>query len=258
MPACPKTAEADTLTLLDGYGRDRVTSDHPGHWNAIKKGAQTLALDHSLEEAYERLGIVYEPAGYAAQLLGEDVASAEPEEAATEWVINAWVAFNAALVAAMAVGAAVLLWRRRFAGLLLILTATGFFVYLGSAGASEAMRLPLIGLQGLVIMGVLAPAAVRIKKPSKRKLKKLKKLEEQDKAFTNGSPLATAESLRPAPGSTDGPRLDPDATAFDEEPDEEPTPGSMIDSIHPALRGGASENNAEPETVGAPIGGRPF
>lgn len=251
----PENAETDTLTLLDEYGRDRISADHQAHWNAIKQGAMKLALDHSLDEAYTRLGIDYAPAGYAAQLMGEDVASAEPEEAATEWVINVWVAFNAALIAGMAVGAAVMLWRRRFSGLLLMLTVCGFYVYLSSAGANEAMRLPLIGLQGLLIMGVLAPAVIRIKKPSARKLKKLRKIQEDDKAFTTGSPLATADSLRPAPGSTGGPRLDPKATAHDDDDKIGDPFASLKDAVHPALRaGGGSENEPTPEPAGSSTG----
>ncbi|MEM7624870.1 MAG: hypothetical protein AAF333_04500 [Planctomycetota bacterium] len=258
----PEHADTDTITLLDRYGRDRVGTNHAAHWNAIKSGAVRLGLDHSLDDAYSRLGIDYAPAGYAAQLLGEDVASAEPEEAATEWVINVWVGFNAALIAAMAVGAAVMLWRRRFAGLLLVFSTAGYFIYLSSAGADEAMRLPLIGLQSLLVMGVLAPASIRIKKPSARKLKKMRKLEDEDKAITTGSPLATAESLRPAPGSTDGPRLDPDATAYDDDDEKKNVSdpfGTLKDAVHPALRGGAaSENEPTPEPAGGSLGGRPF
>ncbi|MEL7088306.1 MAG: hypothetical protein AAGL98_07665, partial [Planctomycetota bacterium] len=259
----PENAEANTLALLDEYGWDRISADYRGHGNAVKQGAMKLGLDHSLEEAYARLGVDYAPVGYAAQLMGEDVTSAEPQEAATEWVINGWVALNAALIAGMVVGAAVMLWRRRVAGLLLVLAVSGFYVYLSPAGADETMRLPLIGLQGLLIMGVLAPAVVRSKKPSARKLKKLRKIEDDEKSFSNGSPLATEASLRPAPGSTGGPRLAPDATAHGDH-DVDPF-ASLKDSVHPALRGGGgfesggeSGNGTTPQPVGGPAGGRPY
>lgn len=247
----PDNSETGVIALVDSYGRERLNADRPGHVRAVKLGAMKLGLDHSLDDAYTRLGMDYVPAGYAATLLSEDVASVdtEIEEPVTEWVINGWVALNAALIAAMAVGAVILLYRRRFAGLTLMLAVCGFYVFFSSAGASESMRLPLIALQGLMITGILAPAAIRVKKakkPSVRKLRKLKRLEdERASANTTGSPLATADSVRSKPGDNgSGIR-----TADDDEADQI----ALKDAVHPALAmGGASEN--EPEPAGAGMG----
>jgi len=197
--AVPDNAEKTTLALLDTYAREKLNADHVGHLQALQAGAIKLGLDHSLDDAYARLGVAYAPAGYAAAFLGEDVNSATPEEAVTEWVINAWVAMNAALVAAMAVGAALMLWRRRIAGLLLLAGVCGFTVFVSASGASETLRLPIIGLQGLMVMAMFAPAPLRIKKPKKKKIRKFKKLDKSPTSRTYGTPLATEDSLRPDP-----------------------------------------------------------
>lgn len=235
----PKYAESDTLTVLDLYSREQLAENLMGTvGQAIQATAPKFALDHSLDSAYARLGIEYTPAGYGAQLLGEDVASATNDDLATEWVINAWVALNAAMVAGMALGATLMLWRRRWAGLVLLIMVMGFYLVLATAGPSETLRLPLIGLQGLMITAMFAPGPLRVKKPKKAKVRKAKKLEEAE-SMRSGSPLATEDSLRPAPATP--------STA----PSAKPVMGSgdisLKDAVHPALASApASETPAPP------------
>ncbi|MEM1109849.1 MAG: hypothetical protein AAGH99_14285, partial [Planctomycetota bacterium] len=157
---------------------------------------------------------------------------------ATEWVINAWVALNAAMVAGMALGATLMLWRRRWAGLVLLIMVMGFYLVLATAGPSETLRLPLIGLQGLMITAMFAPGPLRVKKPKKAKVRKAKKLQEAD-SMRSGSPLATEDSLRPAPATP--------STA----PSAKPVMGSadisLKDAVHPALASApAGETPAPP------------
>jgi hypothetical protein len=239
--ARPEHAGVDTFTLLDRFGRTELNANRPGHLDALAAGARRLALDHSTDDAYARLGIDYAPAGYAATLLGEPVASATPEEAVTEWVINVWVGLNALLVAGMAVGVVMMLWHRRFAGLLLLLAVAGLVVYFSTTGASESMRLPILGLQALLITAAVAPAPLRQPKPKKlkQKMSKLKKLE--DDGPRNNSPLATADSLRPAPEQAGRARL----TADDEAQLDEAA-SALEAAVHPALRKPA-EPDDEPE-----------
>ncbi|MEO1235181.1 MAG: hypothetical protein AAFX76_00175 [Planctomycetota bacterium] len=218
----PANAEADTLSLLRRYGREQLTVLRNEHAAVLGDSAKRLALDHSLDDAYARLGIPYAPAGYAAQLLGEDVASATPEEPVTEWVVNVWVAVNAAMVGAMAVGAVLMVWRRRLGGLVLLLTVMGLFVWMGASGASETLRLPIIGLQGLMIAAIVAPGPLRVKKAKRNKVRKAVKLDETA-SLTAGSPLATEDSLRPVPPTPSSERVDPDTAKSDDH------------AVHPAL-----------------------
>lgn len=236
----PENADQHTLSLLDSYGRDRVSANHHALLETVGRGATVLGLDHSLHDAYRVFNIDYAPSGYAADFLGQATAlDAAPDDPATPWIINGWVALNAAIVAAMVPGALVMLWRRRFAALLLMFSALGFFVYLSAGGADESMRLPLIGLQALLVMGYMAPRAVRLKT---RKLKKMRKLDGAPDLPT-GSPLTTADSLRAA--HTGFPTPAPEAAAAGVN-----SPfGSLTDTVHPALRGEAPR----PETGG----GRP-
>ncbi|MEM8737555.1 MAG: hypothetical protein AAGG38_03620 [Planctomycetota bacterium] len=215
-----------TLVLLGRYGREQLSLDRGEHLRLLGESAKVFALDHSLDEAYARLGIDYIPAGYAAQVLGEDLAANTPEEPVTEWIINSWVGLNAVTVAAMAVGAVLMLWRRRAAGLLLLVGVCGVFVYASTAGPSESLRLPIIGLQALMVTAILAPGPLRVKKPKARKLRKMKKLEDEAVRVT-GSPLATEASLRPA-------QAPPTAGQVEAAPPAEPS-GSLQHAVHPAL-----------------------
>lgn len=239
--ALPANAEVSTLVLLDRFGSEQLAADLTGTMGqAIKATAPKFALDHSLDSAYTRLGIEYTPVGYAAQLLGEDVASATTQDVATEWVINAWVALNAAMVAGMALGATLMLWRRRWAGLMLLVMVMGFYVVLATAGPSETLRLPMIGLQGLMITAMFAPGPLRVKKPKKAKVRKAKKIDEAESMRT-GSPLATEASLRPVPtGSAQAA-----ATAG-------PVMGSgdisLKDAIHPALAAAPASESPRPSS----------
>ncbi|MEM1110033.1 MAG: hypothetical protein AAGH99_15215 [Planctomycetota bacterium] len=194
----PDHAEVNTLALLDRFGRQQLTQDLPGQIAAaVRSTAPEFALDHSLDQAYARLGIEYAPAGYAAELLGETISTASTGDAATGWVINAWVGLNAAMVVAMTLGAALMLWRRRWGGLVLLAMVTGFYVLLATAGPSESLRLPLIAMQGMLIAAIVAPGPLKVKKPKKKKMRKFQKIDDTESMRT-GSPLATEKSLRPA------------------------------------------------------------
>lgn len=230
----PDHADTDTLVLLERYGREQLGDDSTTKIvRATRTTAPRLALDHSLDQAYARLGIDYIPAGFAAEFLGEDVASATPEEAVTGWVVNAWVALNAALVVGMALGAGLMLWRRRWAGLLLMVALTGFWVLLGTTSPTEATRLPFIAVQALLVTAVLAPGALRVKKTKSRKLRKFQKLDELDESPRRGSPLATEKSLRPA-------AIEKSATGSADT--------SLNDAVHPALADAGSGASPRPTT----------
>ncbi len=268
----PAHVNVSTLTLLDQSGRQWLLA-HPAEHarTVIGRTAQHLALDHSLDDAYRRLAIDYAPAGHAATLLGEPVASATPAEAVTEWVINAWVGLNALLVAGMAVGAAMMLWHRRIAGLLLLVAGCGLVLFFSTAGASESMRLPVLGLQALLVTAALAPAPARVPKLKKRKLRKIKKLKEQSEQLDHrGSPLATPDSLRPNDPEGVGTPLSRQtddalehaaddlhdlarttaAEVAHDAPAEAPDPQH---ALHPALR-----NEPQPAADPTPRGGRPI
>ena len=199
--ALPAQAEGDTITLLDRFGRERLNANHRGHTDAIlHSGAKQLALDHSLAEAYARFGIPYTAGGggYAAALLGEPVDDAAASETVTPRVIDAWVGLNALLVAGGALGLVMMLWHRRFAALTLVLTVAGYFVYVSAAGGGETLRLPLIGVQGLLLAAVLTPGPVREKKPKREKPEKLRKPEKLIKINdVPGDEPPAAEALTP-------------------------------------------------------------
>ncbi len=253
--ALPAQADTNTLTLLDRYGRERLNTQRARHAQAVfKSGGKVLALDHSLDLAFARLGIPYAPAGYAATLLAEPTAATTTPEPVTPWVINAWVGLNALLVAGMAVGLVMMLWHRRFAAVVLVLIVTMYFLYYGSAGGGETLRLPFIGIQGLLLAAIVAPAPVRRRKVKAAKVRKLQKLDGE--APVKNSPLATAESIRPAAGTSTDPGLSPADQAEITKVQRNAVPsadskwrsrgddrhdGAMPDyaqSVHPALRGG--------------------
>ncbi|MEM6459115.1 MAG: hypothetical protein AAF710_06960 [Planctomycetota bacterium] len=223
-------AETPTLELLETHSRDRLSADLVGTLQtAVPATAPKLGLDHSLDLAFARLGLTYEPAGYAAAWLGESIDPAATPDPVTEWVVNGWVGLNAALVVAAAVGGVLMLWRRRWAGLVLMLMVGGYFVYLGTAGPSETLRLPLLGLQALMVTAILAPGPLKVRKP---KAKKVRKAERLDDGPSQHSPLATEASLRPAAAGTSGAVSRPVMGSGDI---------SMKDAIHPILRGAPDE-----------------
>lgn len=230
----PENAEADTLVLLGQFGREQFANDTTTKLiAATRRTAPQLALDHSLDQAYAVLGVEYIADGVAAEYLGEDVAAAVPEENVTGWVVNAWVALNAAIVVGMVLGAGLMLWRRRWSGLLLLTALAGFWVLLGTAAPTEATRLPFIAVQALMVTAVLAPGALRVKKTKSRKLRKFQKIDQHDESPRRGSPLATEESLRP--GQDTPPAADADEPALN-------------DAVHPALANAAIDAATPPTT----------
>ena len=247
----PAQSDTPLLKLLEQYSRERLNANRLGHAQAVfRTGAKSLALDHSLDAAYARLGLPYAPAGYAATLLGEPVASADDHDAVTAWVVNAWVGGNALLVVGMLLGTAMMLWHRRFAGLLLALTVTGYFLFYGSAGGGETLRLPLIGFQGLLLAAIVAPAPTREKKPAKPRVRKIQKLDDEH-APTRNSPLPqpdlrrSAEGASPLWNSRDSDRSGPSDAAPDNQaaPDAAAAAGddegpAYLQLVHPALRQG--------------------
>lgn len=244
-------AAANGLTVfeqMDASGNDRLAADRAGQWRAMRAGAVQLALGHSVDEAFGRLDLDYAPGGFAAVRLGEVSAKQAVDDPAIPYIINTWVGVNATLLAGMAVGAGLMLWRQRWAGLMLALTVIGLFVYASADGANETMRLPLIGLQGLLLGAIWAPGprlttAGAEHKPKLRKPEKLSdKLPELEPAT---SPLATATSLRPGVAAI--PALAgrrPDASA--------PAPSDPQHALHPMLRG-APPAEAEEEPAVRPL-----
>ena len=251
----PAQQDRDTLHLLNQYGREHLNAHRADHLRAVLgPGSKQLGLDHSLDAAYARLGLPYAPAGYAATLLGEPVATAQPDEPVTEWVVNVWVALNALLLLGMALGTAMMLWHRRFAGLLLCLTVTGYFVFYSSAGGGETLRLPLIAVQGLLLAGLFAPAPPRTPRAARAAKPKLRKLEKLDDDPRPGShsplpqppseaPTAQPDLRRNAAGSS------PLWNSRDSDPAPTPATGdpdapAYMQLVHPSLR---------QETGGRPI-----
>lgn len=181
--------------------------------------------------SFQELGqAMHLPLGDAGRLkiaYNTQASSSTDRDVVADTLADGWLLINAALAGLAAISAGVMLARRRFAETLLLavpLLALAFT----TLPPSEALRLPMIALVGVLASGLLATRSVPIIDEAKREAKRIAKLakrEEKERAKQDRELAKHKESLYAFDKPTK-PRQKPAAQAK-AQLEAEPTPGIL-------------------------------
>ncbi len=122
---------------------------------------------------YAQLGLTYEPTGLKDRVLSGDFSMAGSRDAATALVALGWMAANAVLLVGTVLGLVILLWRRQWSTLLLLGGLLFYFVLATQAVGLERFRVPVLGIQAVIIASLFTPAPIRPAKPRKPRKRRI-------------------------------------------------------------------------------------
>lgn len=166
--------EADVFDTMKSLGVEAIRNNPALYAAVIKESVLKLFTDHSLGSLYQQLGLTYTPSGLRDKLMNGGFSWANLAESLknpTGWLALIWVAFNGLLVIGMILGSVMLLVRGRWAALLLLGGVMFYFVFATQTTGLERFRLPVLGIQALLVVSLFAPRIPRAKsdKPPKRR-----------------------------------------------------------------------------------------
>lgn len=161
--------EPDTLVAVRAFGWSQI-ADHPlAYVNYLLDKTKRLALGHSTERLYDRLGLDYAPAGFMATMLGEPTGKPS-DDPVTMYMINAWVGLNALLAAGMLLGFAVSIVKRRWGVIFFATALWAVWLVATPSDVGEQHRLPIMVAQALLLGAWWLPSRPRrVKKKIKHK-----------------------------------------------------------------------------------------
>jgi hypothetical protein len=203
--AVAENADKGVIDIVDTLGKERVLADRARHLQVIQQASLVTAFDHSVDQAFQVMGIDYSPGGHAEQWLGRVPMGQSASDPATAYAIDGWVAINALVLLGCALGLVLMLWRRQFDAALLLVACFGLLTWMSTTGPGETVRLPFIGLQAILCGVLFASAPQRLKRVKKPKLRKAEKLEDvstsslQDIRSTRDTPHPALNAAYNAP-----------------------------------------------------------
>lgn len=166
--------DADVFDTMKTLGVEAIRKDPALYGRVIKESTLKLFTDHSLGGLYQQLGLTYTPSGLRDKLMADGfswVNLTDSLKNPTGWLALLWVVFNGLLVIGMILGGVMLLVRGRWAALLLLGGVLFYFVIATQTTGLERFRLPILGVQALLVVSLFAPRMPRAKadKPPKRR-----------------------------------------------------------------------------------------
>lgn len=208
--------KADLYDTMAGLGV-RAIKDDPGLYAKVMRESMTkFFTDHSLGGLYQELGLTYTPTGLREKLLGGGLTFSNIVDSLKNpgsLLAAAWVGLNAVLAVGMVLGGAMLLWRRHWSAFLLLAGVMFYFVFATQATGLERFRMPVLGVEALLVASLFAPRKAREKKAKPRKRRWYERGEDDEDDEATASDDAH-DSERPDKDTPEG-QLDD----LDEEPE---------------------------------------
>ena len=166
--------EADVFDTMKALGVEAIRNNPALYAAVIKESVLKLFTDHSLGGLYQQLGLTYTPSGLRDKLMNGGFSRANLTDSLknpTGWLALIWVAYNALKDIGMILGGVMMLVRGRWAALLLLGGVMFYFVFATQTTGLERFRLPVLGIQALLVVSMFAPRMPRAKgaKPPKRR-----------------------------------------------------------------------------------------
>ncbi len=164
--------DAEVFGTMKTMGIDAIR-DNPGLYGRVLRESVTkFFTDHSMGALYQQLGLTYMPTGLRDKLMNGGFTWTNLSETLknpTGWLALAWVGFNGLLLVGMVLGAVILLVRGHWSALLLLGGVMFYFAFATQTTGLERFRLPVLGIQALLVVSLFAPRFPREKKVSKPK-----------------------------------------------------------------------------------------
>ena len=120
----------------------------------MARSAAKFMTDHSAGVLMARLGRSYQPTGLRDRLFKGGLPWADVPDRTGLAVAAAWFLWNVLLAALMTLGVVVLACRRRWSALLLLAGLFVYFVLATQATGLERFRIPVLGVQALLVAAI--------------------------------------------------------------------------------------------------------
>ncbi len=185
--------DAEVFDTMKTMGLGAII-DNPGLYGRVLKESVTkFFTDHSMGGLYQQLGLTYTPTGLRDKLMNGGFAwsnLAETLKNPTGWLALVWVGFNGLLLVGMVLGAVMLLVRGHWSALLLLGGVMLYFVFATQTTGLERFRLPVLGIQALLVASLFAPRFPRAEKTRKPKRRWYEQDEEEGDDTDSTEPQA--------------------------------------------------------------------
>jgi hypothetical protein len=199
-----KRPEADVFDTMKALGVEAIREKPVLYAAVLKESMLKFFTDHSLGGLYQQLGLTYTPSGLRDKLMAGGFSWANLADSLknpTGWLALLWVVFNGVLVVGMILGGVMLLVRGRWAALLLLGGVLFYFAFATQTTGLERFRLPVLGIQALLVMSLFAPRMPRANADKHPKRRWYERDDDEDEA----------DSHKPAKGAVTEPELEPES-----------------------------------------------
>ena len=150
-------ADESVFTAMNSLSASKIRSKPTLYAKVMARSAVKFMTDHSAGVLMTRLGRPYQPTGLRDRLLKGDWSFRDVPDRLGLVVAGAWTLWNLLLAGGMALGALMLVWRRRWSALLLLGGIIVYFVLTTQANGLERFRLPALGIQALLVASIFVP-----------------------------------------------------------------------------------------------------
>lgn len=165
--------DEDAFNAMQRLTLERITENPTLYAAVLQRSVFKFFTDHSMPGMYSQLGLTYEPTGLKDQLLAGNFTLTDNQDLATAALALGWMGLNALLMIGTLLGLVILLWRRQWSALLLLGGLLLYFVFATQANGLERFRVPVLGIQAIIIASLFAPAPIRPVKPKKKRKRKI-------------------------------------------------------------------------------------
>ncbi len=159
----------DVYVTMEDLGVQAIKDDPGLYGKVMQESMIKFFTDHSLGGMYQQLGLTYTPSGLRDKLMSGGFSwqnLVDTLKNPTGWLALSWSAFNGLLLIGMILGSVMLLVRRHWPAFLLLGGVMFYFAFATQATGLERFRLPVLGIQALLVASLFAP---RRQKPQKSK-----------------------------------------------------------------------------------------
>jgi Dolichyl-phosphate-mannose-protein mannosyltransferase len=197
--------DAELFDTMKTLGVGAIQENPALYGRVIKESVTKFFTDHSMGGLYQQLGLTYKPTGLRDKLMNGGLSWANLSETLmnpTGWFALVWVGFNGLLLVGMILGAVMLLVRGHWSALLLLGGVMFYFTFATQTTGLERFRLPVLGIQTLLVASLFAPRLARAPKAKKPKRRWYEQDEDQGdsqdgEADSNVQPTETVEEPEP-------------------------------------------------------------
>jgi len=175
--------DTDAFSTMKALSLEAVRGNPSLYGRVMRESVLKFFTDHSMGGLYQQLGLTYTPTGLRDRLMTGGLSPANLSEMfsqPTGIIALAWAGLNGLLLVGMVLGGVILLVRGHWSALLLLGGVMLYFTFATQTTGLERFRLPVLGVQALLVASIFAPRFPRKKKESKPKRRWYEQEEDSD------------------------------------------------------------------------------